>query len=118
MWITKKQLKKEVDRLQNELYDSSHLVNECKYKIAQLRAKVNEYERLFPFTFGQTVYDVQLRNSKGRFTKTKACKEFSMINEVVVDDKNYFKLVARLNAKDVFVTRDEAVNRLNEVCVD
>lgn len=97
MWITKKALKNEVAELNKEL--------------AEMYTK-------YPFEFGQVVYDVQLKNNKGRFTKTKACREYSTISEAVVDKRNYFNLVDRLNNKDVFLTMPEAEAHLAEVCVD
>ena len=84
----------------------------------ELREDLREYEILYPFTMGQTVYDVQLRSAKGRFTKTKASREHSLINEVVVDRKNYFNLVDRYNAEDVFLTREDAEEKINTVCVE
>ena len=81
----------------------------------------NELEKMkitYPFEIGQVVYDVQLRSSKGRFTKTKASREHSYINEVVVDKKNYFNLVDRYDNKDVFTSYDAAECFLQSVCVE
>ena len=106
-----KALKAEVNRLL-ELKSTLMSINN------ELADKVEEYMRIYPFQLGQVVYDVQLRSSKGRFTKTKASREHSIINEVVVDKKNYFNLVDRYRNADVFMTQDEAVEHLDLVCID
>lgn len=90
-------------------------VTECNAEIAD---KLQDMMNMYPLTIGQTVYDVQLRSSKGRFTKTKASREHSYINEVIVDKKNYFNLVERLNAKDVFTTLGAAEEFITSVCVE
>ncbi len=90
---------------------------ELKTKNAEL---MNELECMledFPFKMGQTVYDVALKNDKGRYTKTKPSIEHSTITEVVVDEKNYFKLVERLDRKDVHMTRAAAEEYLKSVCI-
>ena len=125
MWMTKKKLKKEVEYLKSRIDELVDTSSELNYRFndvvkfnSELADKVEEYMSIYPLTIGQTVYDVQLRNSKGRYTKSKACREYSVINEVVVDKKNYFNLVDRLHAKDVFVDRDEALKHLDAVCID
>lgn len=104
MWISKKKLTAERE--------------EYKHKIEMLEYSLQFYQERYPFSIGDTVFDVQLRSSKGRFTKTKASREYSLINEVVVDKKNYFNLVDRYLAKDVFMTLSAAEEHLNEVCID
>lgn len=110
-FTTKKDLKKQIEELieQNNkiAHDADELLNELNYR-----------RDSFPFKLGDTVFDVQLRSDKGRFTKTKASREHSLINEVIVDKKNYFNLVDRYNNSDVFFTRARAEKYLNEVCVD
>ena len=71
----------------------------------------------FPFKLGQTVYDVSLKNAQGRYTKIKPSLEHSTINPVVVDTKNYFKLVERYERKDVHVTAEAAEMYLKSVCI-
>lgn len=71
----------------------------------------------FPFKLGQTVYDVALKNAQGRYTNTKPSFEHSTITEVVVDTKNYFKLVERYNRQDVHMTRASAEDYLKSVCI-
>lgn len=80
---------------------------ELKAKVVELSATLARYEETFPLTLGHTVYDVQLRNDKGRYAKKNASLEHSMINPVVVDEKNYFGLVDRYRKNDVFL--DEAI---------
>ncbi len=83
-----------------------------------LKQIINEYEVQYPFLMGQVVYDVQLRNNKGRFTTKNPSKEYSMINEVTVDKKNYFNLVDRYNNNDVFFTEEAAKEYIDTVCVE
>lgn len=71
----------------------------------------------FPLYMGATVYDIQLRGDNGKYTKTKASKEHSLINEVVVDTKNYFKLAERYRNYDVFLSYADALARLDEICI-
>lgn len=125
MWITKKFLKKENTSLKAELKNvKSVLEAETAVKKEvieyneELSDKLEFMMKTYPFEIGQTVYDVQLRSAKGRFTKTKASREHSLINEVVVDKKNYFNLVDRYNAQDVFMTLADAEARLYAVCIE
>ena len=94
------------------------IVSEVTEYNAELADKLQDMMKMYPLNVGQTVYDVQLRSSKGRFTKTKASREYSYINEVIVDKKNYFNLVERLNAKDVFTTPEAAEEFITSVCVE
>ena len=71
----------------------------------------------FPLTIGQVVYDVALKNDKGRYTKTHPSKEHCEIIEVVVDEKNYFSLVERIKHEDVFVEREDAEIYLEFLCM-
>lgn len=84
----------------------------------ELADKVEEYMKKYPLELGQVVYDVQLRSSKGTFTKTKACKQHSTINELVVDKKNYFKLVDKFATNTLFVDIKDAESYLDSICVE
>ena len=53
----------------------------------------------------------------GKYTKKNASLEHSLINEVVVDKKNYFGLVERYNKYDVFTDYENAKKYLESVCV-
>lgn len=90
---------------------------ELKAEIVALMDELETKIEAFPFDLGQTVYDVQLRNEKGRYAKKNASLEHSRINEVVVDDKNYFGLVERYKKNDVFCSYEMARAYLESVCV-
>lgn len=95
-FTTKKELKTTIDNLMDEL--------ESKIEV-------------FPFNLGQTVYDVQLKNEKGKYVKKNASLKHSLINEVIVNEKNYFGLVERYKRQDVFLSYEAANAYLKEVCV-
>lgn len=78
--------------------------------------ELNELRETFPFDLGQVVFDIALKDEKGRYTKTAPSLEYSVINEVVVDEKNYFSLVERYNRNDVFVIREDAEDYLKSIC--
>ena len=88
---------------------------ELKTKNA-LKTELAKVRESFPFDIGQVVYDIQLKNSRSRFTKTNPSFEHSVINEVVVDTKNYFNLVERFENNDVFTSYDDAVMYLHLLC--
>ena len=115
MFITKK---KRIRELEAELENMRTINNELLVTNNDLSNEIIEMKSKYPFEMGQTVYDLQLRSSKGRFTKTKASREYSLINEVVVDKKNYFGLVDRYNNKDVFTDKNRAEEYLESVCVE
>ena len=99
-------------------------ISDLEAQNTQIR-KYNEdiadaYEMLkatYPLDIGATMYDVQLRGENGRYTRTKASREHSLINEVVVTETNYFKLKKRMLKNDVFFSRIEAENYLDNVCI-
>jgi hypothetical protein len=80
--------------------------------------ELNVTKNTFPFELGQTVYDVQLRDEKGRYVRENASLEHSRINEVVVDEKNYFGLVERYRRQDVFKDYGTADAFLMDVCTN
>ena len=82
----------------------------------ELKKELAAMKQVFPFTMGQVVYDIALKNSKGRYSKTNPSFEHCEINEVIVSDKNYFSLVKRFAAKDVFENYDEAVTYIKSIC--
>ena len=73
---------------------------------------------MFPFDIGDTVYDLQLRDETGKYTKTKASREHSLINEVEVTEANYFNLKKRHLRNDVFSTLEDAKYFLDKICVN
>lgn len=89
---------------------------QLKEKVAALEAANTGMLETFPFKLGQVVYDLQLKNESGRYTKKNASMEHSVINEVVVSEKNYFSLVTRYRKHDVFMTYADADSHLASVC--
>ena len=112
MWISKKKFQSMEDELivLQEVREKLVTINE------ELADKVEDMLAKYPFELGQVVYDVQLRNDKGRYTKKNPSREHSVVNEVTVDKKNYFNLVDRYKSKDVFATRVMATKYLDELC--
>lgn len=118
MWISRKKLNKKIQELEEKQSTTEKLLEEVKKHDKYLEFKLSEYNEKFPFELGQTVYDLQLRSASGRFTKSKPSREHSIINEVVVDKKNYFKLVDRFYSNDVFKRLIDAESYLEAVCVE
>ena len=81
---------------------------EMKNTITKLEDEINVMKSTFPFVLGQTVYDIQLRDENGRYTKENVSLEHSLTNKVVVNKKNYFSLVERYHNKDVFLDEESA----------
>lgn len=115
---TKAELRKEIERLQRKVCDLDAALTYANNTSIEYVTKLTSYEQEYPLTIGQTVYDIQLRNDKGRYTKTKASRQYSHINEVVVDKKNYFNLVGRYHSKDVFINKVDAEKYLDSVCIE
>ena len=90
--------------------------SELKATNVALMQELEEMVEMFPFKLGQTVYDVALKNDKGRYTKANPSIEHSTITEVVVDEKNYFSLVKRLGRNDVFFIIEDAEQYLATIC--
>ena len=113
---TKKELRDKIDVLQTQI----GIERNTKLEVIKYNNEIADaYEKMsmsFPLEMGQVVYDLQLRGDNGRYTKTKASREHSLINEVTVDKKNYFKLVDRLGT-DVFEDKCAAEFYLDQVCV-
>ena len=101
-FTTKKELRHTIDVLNADL-------EACEDELAYV-------EETFPFDIGQVVYDIALKNAQGKYTKTKPSIDHCTITEVVVDEKNYFKLVDRYRRNDVFMERDEAEAYLRAIC--
>ena len=106
---TRRELKAEITRLENELVA-------VKEERELFRNELGAMIAVFPLEMGQTVYDVQLRNAKGRYVRKNPSLEHSIINEVVVNEENYFGLVERLNRNDVFFDIEDAKEYLARVC--
>ena len=99
---TKKELRQKNVELMDEIEE---LIEEIDFMLED-----------FPFFIGQTVYDVALKNAKGRYTKVNPSLEHSTITAVTVDEKNYFSLVNRYEKNDVFIEREEAESYLRQIC--
>ena len=98
--------KKELRRMLSELYDELEMcVGECVY-----------VRDMFPLDLGQSVYDIALKNNKGRYTKNKPSLEHSTIIKTIVDEKNYFSLVKRFRNNEAFSTQAEAEEYLKSIC--
>ena len=106
---TRKELKATIARLEKDVIEAR-----SEYDI--VIGKLFAMQEMFPFTLGQIVYDVQLRNENGRYAKKNASLEHSLIHDVVVDTKNYFGLVERFKRRDVFLGYECARAYLESVC--
>lgn len=95
--------------LKEQIFELNLSNKELEGELAQMQDK-------YPLDIGQVVYDIALKNAQGKFTKTKPSLEHSTITEVVVDEKNYFKLVARMRNKDVFMSEASAKAYLESIC--
>ena len=89
---------------------------ELRQQNEELQAELEEMHFDFPFAIGQVVYDIALRNNKGRYTKTHPSREHCLINEVVVDMHNYFTLARRYHTNDVFLSKESANKYLDDFC--
>lgn len=101
-FMTKKEMRAKILDLKVELQDLKDAYHHLKY--------------MFPFELGDVVYDIQLRDNKGRYTKDNPSIEYSRINPVIVDENNYFSLVERYKKSDVFTARDAAEVYLKVIC--
>lgn len=101
-FMTKKEMRAKILDLKVELQDLKYEYYHLKY--------------MFPFELGDVVYDIQLRDNKGRYTKDSPSIEYSKINSVIVDENNYFSLVERHKKSDVFKTYDAAEVYLKVIC--
>lgn len=115
-FTTKKELKKENERLKLDVESATKINEEVIGYNEEIGVALEDMKKAFPLILGQIVYDLQLRGENGRYTRTKASREHSVINEVIVDKKNYFKLADRLNC-DVFISKEAAESYLDEICV-
>ncbi len=107
---TKRELRARI----SDLEDQNNQIRKYNDEIA------DAYEMLkaaYPLDIGATMYDVQLRGEDGEYTRTKASRDHSLINEVLVTEANYFKLKKRMLKNDVFFTLDHAKKHLDEICV-
>ena len=115
---SKRKLKEEIANLEYQLQCMRNVRDEVMKCNNELANEVENMLSMFPFKLGQTVYDVQLRSAKGRYTKNKASREHSLINEVVVTEDNYFGLVNRYRAQDVYLQLEHAEQYIDAVSIE
>ena len=113
---SKKMLRNTISLLENRLRHESEKVKEVVKYNEELADSYEEMLKNFPLNLGDRLYVIELKSANGRYTKTKPCKEFSSIIEMIVDTKNYFKLVERFRNREAFFLEIEAEDMLNELC--
>ena len=120
---TKKDLKNIIAELEEEVMALDTEIDELETELDALEAKneklieeLSDLQDVFPFSLGQVVYDVALKDSKGRYTKTNPSIKHSTITAVTVDEKNYFSLVERLKRNDVFFDDATAYDFIQAIC--
>lgn len=113
---TKKTLKLENEQLKHHIEILTRNKNLLLNTNHELSETLEQYKATFPFMLNDTVYELELRSAKGRFTKTKPSIDQSKIVEHVVDTKNYFNLVKKYEEKLLFKTLEGAEDTLREVC--
>ena len=115
-FVTKKELKAENDVLNSKVINQGLEIAELRADLDGANDEILYLKHMFPFELGQVVYDVALKNAQGKYTKKNPSLAHCTITEVMVNDKNYFGLVKRLNNNDVFFTKKEAEKFLKSVC--
>ena len=117
-FTSKRKLKAQIAQLEYELNRTKNI----KEGLLKYNNDLADYEeqmsKQFPFLLGQTVYDVQLRSSRGKHTKNKASRKHSLIKEVIVTRDNYFELVDRYESQNVYLVREHAEQYIDSVSVD
>lgn len=108
---TKKELRAKISKLEKKYEDANHAAETYVTELTEMHG-------LYPLTIGAIMYDVQLRGEDGKYTRTKASREHSLITEVEVTEANYFKLKKRMLKNEVFFTFDHAKKYLDESCVN
>ena len=114
--MTRKRLKEDIAILEMQLERVRDASKDMRLRCTMLEADVDYMKSMFPFMLEDTVFEIQLKDSKGRFTKTKADRTQSGVIEIVADTKNYFKLVERYRAGNIFLSFEDASIKLDEIC--
>ena len=117
-FTSKRKLKAQIAQLEYELNCMKNIKDEVIKCNNELVDYVELISKQFPFQLGQVVYDVQLRSAKGRYTKNKASKEHSFINEVVVTRDNYFELIDKYKDQEVYLVKEHAENYIEFVSIE
>lgn len=81
-----------------------------------LKKQIAETKRKYPIEIGHTVYNITQKDKDGRYTADKPCRETSTVAPALVTENNYFDLVRRLHARDVFIKEDAANRWLEVIC--
>ena len=105
--------KKDLKRINATL---NEIINDLEAECEELEIQLDYTIEHFPFELGQVLYDVALRNDKGRYTKSNPSLEHSTITEVTVTETNYFSLVERFKRNDVFFDEDSAKEFVRSIC--
>lgn len=117
-FVSKKKLKAIIAEQTSKIEHQNDVITKLTHTTVELTSALDKMYEEFPFTLGQEVFDLQLRNSKGKYTKNNPAKNYSVVNVVVVADHNYFDLVRRYREHDVFLTYAEAEAYLAKICVE
>ena len=116
MFTSRKKIRKYIETI----IEDNKLLKKTQQEVTmyneELADKLEELMKKYPINIGDTLYEVCLRNDKGRFTKTKPSKEHSFIEATVVDTKNYFKLAEKFNNEEIFTTEKAAKKHLDSLC--
>ena len=115
-FTTKKELRAENDMLCDKNAKLISRVKDLSNALDYANDELHYMQCRFPLELDQVVFDVALKSAQGKYTKKNPSFEHSTITEVVVNEKNYFSLVKRLNNFDVFFTREAAEEHLKSVC--
>lgn len=116
IFTPKRKILKYVKHLEEENTELKRDNEKIRCFNSELADKVEHMLYQYPITCGETLYEVCLRNEKGRFTKTNPSKEHSYIEATVVDTKNYFKLAEKYRANQLFLTEESAKKHLDSIC--
>ena len=116
MFTSRKKITKYIEELIAELQEVKKENSKIREYNKQIADKCEHIMKLYPINIGDTLYEVCLKNDKGRFTKTKPCKEYSSVEELTVDTKNYFKLVEKFNNNEIFFVKKDAQKYLDSLC--
>ena len=108
--------KKRIEELEYKLDKTMTECEEIKHVLNDYLTRYNELKQQFPLEIGLVVYDVALRNEKGRYTKKNPSREHCLITEDIVTAKNYFNMVERWKSGDVYTSKQEAERYLNSIC--
>lgn len=115
-FTSKKQLLRTIDKLQAELAFTKKTKDEVISYNNQIADAYEDITKMFPLRLGEVVYEIQLRDSTGKYTKNKPNYGCSSIVEVVVTTKNYFKLVDKLKEGLISKSHGRAETNLKNSC--